>query len=237
MSRHCTNVPTSFYHRFSIDVAHFAKTYSNNKVVAVLEGGYSDRALASGTLAMLVGLVDEQSEAGKEAEGWWKLKELEKLEKACAPPVIAPTIQRRGKVFTGATFSSAASNAMSKEDEEWIPRTIEIYNRLEGIDPSLITPKSTPPLTAREKRVGGTSTATEVGRTMQLRERRARGEEITPTASPVVSKVSIRTKKVAASTPVATSKAEELTLVVKEEGKLVVEETKKFRFTWKEGGI
>ena len=48
MSRHGAKVPTSFYTRFAQDVSNFAETHSTGKLVAVLEGGYSLRALSTG---------------------------------------------------------------------------------------------------------------------------------------------------------------------------------------------
>ena len=48
MSRHGAKVPMSFYTRFAQDVRVFAKDHSEGKLVAVLEGGYSLRALSTG---------------------------------------------------------------------------------------------------------------------------------------------------------------------------------------------
>lgn len=48
MSRHGAKVPTSFFSRFVKDVTAFAKMQGSGKIVAVLEGGYSPRALSSG---------------------------------------------------------------------------------------------------------------------------------------------------------------------------------------------
>lgn len=118
MSRHRRNVPTSFYHRFATDVVRFSNAYARGKVVAVLEGGYSDRALASGTLAMLVGLT-EAPRSGKwvggegEEKGWWEEKELARIEKVCKA--------RKGK-------------GTPIEDPGWLARTVEIFSRIEGGD-------------------------------------------------------------------------------------------------------
>ena len=48
MSRHGRRVPTDFYRRFGRDVADFADAHAGGKLVAVLEGGYSLRALSTG---------------------------------------------------------------------------------------------------------------------------------------------------------------------------------------------
>jgi histone deacetylase HOS3 len=63
MQRHSVNVPTEFYARFTRDVVHLAEevgTSAEGRVISVLEGGYSDRALTSGVMSHLTGLCDGQ---------------------------------------------------------------------------------------------------------------------------------------------------------------------------------
>jgi histone deacetylase HOS3 len=63
MQRHRVNVPTEFYARFTRDVVRLAQeadTAVEGRVISVLEGGYSDRALSSGVLSHLSGLCDGQ---------------------------------------------------------------------------------------------------------------------------------------------------------------------------------
>jgi histone deacetylase HOS3 len=63
MQRHVVNVPTEFYARFTRDVVRLAEeegTACQGRVISVLEGGYSDRALASGVLSHISGLTDGQ---------------------------------------------------------------------------------------------------------------------------------------------------------------------------------
>ncbi|KAF1940436.1 putative HOS3-like histone deacetylase [Clathrospora elynae] len=63
MQRHSVNVPTEFYARFTRDVVRLAEeegTSAEGHVISILEGGYSDRALTSGVLSHLSGLVDGQ---------------------------------------------------------------------------------------------------------------------------------------------------------------------------------
>lgn len=62
MQRHGVNVPTDFYARFTSDIVRLAQEEDlgvNGRVISVLEGGYSDRALTSGVLSHVCGLVDE----------------------------------------------------------------------------------------------------------------------------------------------------------------------------------
>lgn len=59
MQRHQVNVPTDFYARFTRDVVTLAEEEGigvDGRVISVLEGGYSDRALMSGVLSHLSGL-------------------------------------------------------------------------------------------------------------------------------------------------------------------------------------
>lgn len=75
MSRHQRKVPTAFYHRFAKDARVFAEKYAKGKLISVLEGGYSDRALTSGALAHLAGLVDDEGEFRAD-ETWWHIDNL-----------------------------------------------------------------------------------------------------------------------------------------------------------------
>jgi histone deacetylase HOS3 len=66
MQRHKVNVPTEFYARFTADVVQLAEEEglgTDGRIISVLEGGYSDRALASGVLSHLSGLADPRSSA------------------------------------------------------------------------------------------------------------------------------------------------------------------------------
>lgn len=71
MQRHKVNVPTEFYARFTRDVVELAQEADlacDGRVVSVLEGGYSDRALCSGVLSHLSGLCATPIEAAVKEE-------------------------------------------------------------------------------------------------------------------------------------------------------------------------
>ncbi|QLG70450.1 hypothetical protein HG535_0A03890 [Zygotorulaspora mrakii] len=59
MQRHGVNVPTNFYTMFTKDALKLAQMHSDGKVLSVLEGGYSDKAITSGTFAHLIGLQNQ----------------------------------------------------------------------------------------------------------------------------------------------------------------------------------
>lgn len=63
----------SFYSRYTRDIAAFADKYTEGKVVSVLEGGYSDRALTSAAMGHIVGMRGSLPEGCDE---WWAEKEL-----------------------------------------------------------------------------------------------------------------------------------------------------------------
>ncbi|RYP26271.1 hypothetical protein DL767_008121 [Monosporascus sp. MG133] len=63
MQRHKVNVPTEFYARITRDVVKLAAEEGlgvDGRVISVLEGGYSDRALYSGVLSHLGGLAGNE---------------------------------------------------------------------------------------------------------------------------------------------------------------------------------
>ncbi|KAG6158418.1 hypothetical protein E4U37_005896 [Claviceps purpurea] len=68
MQRHKVNVPTDFYARVTQDVVKLAAEEGlavDGRVISVLEGGYSDRALCSGILSHLSGMVGDMSTSSK----------------------------------------------------------------------------------------------------------------------------------------------------------------------------
>ncbi|GAA6032029.1 hypothetical protein JCM8097_003395 [Rhodosporidiobolus ruineniae] len=165
MSRHARHVPTSFYRRFARDAVRFAAQFADGKVLAVLEGGYSDRALASATAAFLTGFVgaavgsemgaDEQRE---EEDAWWAEAQLKKLERACS----AAKPPRRGP--SSACSSASGLVGPSKGDDPYLARAVEIFARIEGA-PSPSYAAALPPAAQKEE---------EPAVPMQLRERRMR---------------------------------------------------------------
>ena len=71
MQRHKVNVPTEFYARLTRDVVKLAAeegTGVEGRVISVLEGGYSDRALCTGVLSHLSGMVSGSPVIVKEAD-------------------------------------------------------------------------------------------------------------------------------------------------------------------------
>jgi hypothetical protein len=105
MSRHGRKVPVSFYHHFTRDAVALAERYAQGRIISVLEGGYSDRALISGAMAHLCGLADLR---GLDVDqNWWSVQNLDK---------VSPT-----RLFSLAKLGVILPNSSSKQprsDEE-----------------------------------------------------------------------------------------------------------------------
>ena len=107
MQRHKVNVPTEFYARITSDVVKMAQDEglgTEGRVISVLEGGYSDRAIASGVFSHLSGLTAAADRMGETATSlsslaqtqrswnpdWWSDAALQELEAMMKPPAPLP---------------------------------------------------------------------------------------------------------------------------------------------------
>lgn len=61
-------VPPAFFHRFTRDACKLADAHAQGRLVSILEGGYSDRALLSGAMAHVAGLTYDDA---KIDQAWW----------------------------------------------------------------------------------------------------------------------------------------------------------------------
>lgn len=142
MQRHSVNVPTSFYARIAQDVTRIAEeegTSVNGRVISVLEGGYSDRALTSGVLSHVSGLAGSEPIPIRDPDGlsghmsglmrdrrnslevklrphayetsWWNSENLEMLETGV---VLSPPAPRVPRGFTPGNFSSPTTSSTAK---------------------------------------------------------------------------------------------------------------------------
>lgn len=98
MQRHKVNVPTEFYARLTRDVVRIAAevgTAVEGRIISVLEGGYSDRALCSGIMSHVCGLAgasatEKNHEPNQYNASWWSAAELERLEATLVTPPPEP---------------------------------------------------------------------------------------------------------------------------------------------------
>ncbi|CAE7215663.1 unnamed protein product, partial [Rhizoctonia solani] len=122
MSRHNRRVPTTFYHRFACDAREFAQSYANGRLVGVLEGGYSDRALVSGGMAWINGMIGNIRENARD------LWNVVNLEKACFLIEIAAGLNLKKTRKPRAS----TSNAPAPSHEPWVSRALYLLPTLDG---------------------------------------------------------------------------------------------------------
>ncbi|SAM85334.1 related to HOS3-Trichostatin A-insensitive homodimeric histone deacetylase (HDAC) [Ustilago bromivora] len=130
MQRHGKHVPPSFYHTFARDAVHFAESHAQGKLVSVLEGGYSDRALCSAALAHVTGLAvgAEASKSGGDEGEYWKLENLVAVEK------VAKRMAAYAAGVGGAGSGSANTTASKRRQAElphWLGVTSKAFAAFE----------------------------------------------------------------------------------------------------------
>ena len=145
MSRHGCKLPTGFYRRFARDVRIIAEKHTKGRVVSVLEGGYSDRALCSGAMAHILGLAERNEEV---ADEWWSAENINKVDfpftfvvatyKDILPfPQIEKAVKKR-----------QSPRASINTSEQWYERTISLLGTFDPTYiPTATTTKIIPPST------------------------------------------------------------------------------------------
>jgi histone deacetylase HOS3 len=173
MQRHQVNVPTEFYARLTQDIVKLAAEEglgTDGRVISVLEGGYSDRALCSGIMSHLSGLVSNQklpdqpategeglaSEMGHEAgihsnppalasvhqydPSWWAISELEKLELS---PISPPSPPKKSRPAILASYCSPTQASVNRAvDPEKARRS---FSGLSNVPVPVVPRGPTPP--------------------------------------------------------------------------------------------
>ncbi|GAA5951055.1 hypothetical protein JCM3765_004668 [Sporobolomyces pararoseus] len=180
MSRHSLNVPDKFFKKFAFEISKVAKKVSNGKVLFVLEGGYSDKALSSGSFSVLEGLLlagsssssdnnSEEEEKEKkvkvkveEEDEEEDLKDLERILQVCG-------LDNNNTLGGKKKIGKGGGGSLRENDKEWIKRTKEIFDylqlqQLRGDNDGEDDDQDQIP----------TSTATDRGGRRQLRERKIR---------------------------------------------------------------
>ncbi|SPQ25274.1 153714ee-6098-439e-a2fb-1ad2499ae5df [Thermothielavioides terrestris] len=168
MQRHNVNVPTEFYARFTRDLVRIAAeegTSAEGRIISVLEGGYSDRALCSGVFSHLCGLAGDgpcnrdQESSGYEAvqkavqqrarkdstasergarryeSSWWSLSELELLEETLRKPPPVP------KLISNSPPPTYSSPTVSSQAKVVTPKNRRSVSGLSSASSNNSTPK------------------------------------------------------------------------------------------------
>jgi histone deacetylase HOS3 len=153
MQRHDVNVPTDFFAQFTADAVALASELCGGRVLSVLEGGYSDRALTSGVFAHISGLSCSPPEEAAFVPpsislspygalerrvawdaAWWAPDRLEEIEKLLNKP--APVRERKQTSFMDPTAASTARFA------DVVPRRIS--SSFHSLSPSPAPPPPKP---------------------------------------------------------------------------------------------
>lgn len=215
MQRHTVNVPTEFYARFTADVVRMSKEEDlgvDGRVISVLEGGYSDRALSSGVLGHLAGLGEGTGPVRHQPDGgatgasaytynpeWWAPSNLAELDTVIVPKkgrpkapttYLAPTESFSAKVVgPGKERKSSGEVEINMKtppvpEVGWAIATSELCKQL---IPARQTASCRPidltgAATARRRQLSGDTSIADAGR--QLRARKQKSETPTP-ATPV----------------------------------------------------
>ncbi|KAJ5929629.1 hypothetical protein N7454_006579 [Penicillium verhagenii] len=148
MQRHKVNVPTEFYAKFTADVLQMSQEEDlgvDGRVISVLEGGYSNRALASGVLSHLSALgatlpnitsprqgdIPASTSASPSATyrvDWWSPENLSEMEALMFPPI-------KSREKAAPTFSNPTRSFSAKA------RGRKSFGSNEGIDPTMPLPE------------------------------------------------------------------------------------------------
>ncbi|PKY05602.1 Arginase/deacetylase, partial [Aspergillus campestris IBT 28561] len=115
MQRHQANVPTDFYARFTADVVRMAEEEGlgvDGRVISVLEGGYSNRALTSGVLSHLSALGDTRLNARENED-----EQIDRL--------ASEMTDRLGLYDTGPTNAQSSAFEAAYDSGWWSPVVLE----------------------------------------------------------------------------------------------------------------
>ncbi|KAJ4120024.1 histone deacetylase [Fusarium equiseti] len=170
MQRHKVNVPTEFYASIAQDVVKLAAEeglHVDGRVISVLEGGYSDRALCSGIMSHLSGLAgnqtSEQSSGNSSRLGvemaekvetpeqkpsldsihaydpsWWSISNLEELEVLMGDPNAAASKYPQYVTLPSYFAPTQASTAKSSDP-------MKMQRSLSKLGSAMARPPSPPP--------------------------------------------------------------------------------------------
>ena len=94
MQRHNVNVPTSFYNIFTKDALRLAQLHCEGKVLSILEGGYSDKALCTGIFSHMIGLQNQDW-----VDEWGSEQVVKEIVRGCKPNWKPYKTKKRGDVI------------------------------------------------------------------------------------------------------------------------------------------
>ncbi|KTW31827.1 uncharacterized protein T551_01088 [Pneumocystis jirovecii RU7] len=131
MQRHGYHLPTLFYWKFSKDALSLSKKRCCSRIFSIMEGGYSDRAIASGTFALLCGLTNVNEKDIDMCEFLWKMEHFSCIDKA----ISKGTVSRLPKTF------------LHDKQINWIKNIIKMAQQYT----SILNPKNSLIITSEDK--------------------------------------------------------------------------------------
>lgn len=114
MQRHGKHVPPEFYARFASDAIRFANEVADGKLVSILEGGYSDRALTSAAVAHIGALSEMPWVSIPQIPKPWTTEHLSQL-------------MRMAKHVRARTGGAVASRRRAAAHPAWCVRASEYF--------------------------------------------------------------------------------------------------------------
>ncbi|QDS69581.1 hypothetical protein FKW77_008265 [Venturia effusa] len=128
MQRHAVNVPTDFYARFTRDIVALANeegTSVDGRVISVLEGGYSDKALISGVLSHVSGLCHGHNVSASPGQEDDLVSQMANMNMGLS-----------GLPITGPSRDSTIPSPLRYNSEWWLSENLDALVRL--LNPSAV---------------------------------------------------------------------------------------------------
>ncbi|KTW30779.1 hypothetical protein T552_00491 [Pneumocystis carinii B80] len=113
MQRHGYHLPALFYWKFSKDTLLLSQKRCCSRIFSIMEGGYSDRAIASGTFTLLCGLTNLTQEQMDQCKSLWKMEYFSWIDKS----------------ISKGTISRLPKNALLNIQIDWIKNIIQMAQK------------------------------------------------------------------------------------------------------------
>ncbi|PLW07294.1 hypothetical protein PCANC_27421 [Puccinia coronata f. sp. avenae] len=127
MSRYAKKLPTAFFHRFARDISRFSETHCGGRVVSVLEGGYSERALTGGSLSYMLGLMGRGGGAVAQEEG-----REEAAAAAWGPGRLERLVRLSKRTEAGRRRPSKGVDEPDAAEAAWLAETRRLFAAVDG---------------------------------------------------------------------------------------------------------
>ncbi|GJE97009.1 histone deacetylase complex protein [Phanerochaete sordida] len=141
------DLPTDFYYNFTHAACDFAKEFASGRLLSILEGGYSDKALRSGTLAHVSALALDGANTPR--SDWWSKSALNDMK------CLRSSVQPEGSMLPRAKeIMSCLRRAQTETKQEGlspvkIPRLSQQNEGINNAHKSVVQAGPGPPVSSR----------------------------------------------------------------------------------------